>query len=124
MTKTFTDSDYILGVWFVAGSGVDWFCAIWKEDDGWAGHYRFRYESQISDPVINTPFSGLDEKSWYRLVISERKEDAIVKDITDVADEIAQKWDSAVEFVPVRGNGTALLEALDSRPWAFQRRET
>ena len=123
MTKTFIESDYVLGVWFVPGSNVDWLCVLWREGDEWKGHYRFRYYSPIEDPVVNTPFSGLDEKSWYSLSMKGKTEEMVQQDISAVADRIAREWRSEVDFVPVRGNGAAVIDALRLRRWAFMQKD-
>ncbi len=118
--KAFIETDYIVGVWYVNGDHTNWMCVAWKSPQGWEGHYRFRYE-RISDPVINTPWSGLDEKSWYSLSIREMSEDELITGLSTVAQEVATMWDSTLQFIPIHGNSDALIKALKDQPWAHMK---
>ena len=110
--------DYILGVWFVQGPQVNWMCSFRKREGTWQGEYRFRYE-RIADPVINTPFSDLDEKSWYTIQLKDECSEKELKETTmELAELLAKTWESQVQFVPVGGGADELFAALETQPWA------
>ena len=120
--KTFTERDYILGVWYIPGPPPvdrDWFCMIWREGDAFAGEYRFRYY----DPETYWlgPHEDHDRKSWYVLRGIPGEAEEIEHTMSEITTKISAFWGTQVDYVPVKGNGSALIEAMRTRSWAHGR---
>ncbi len=103
----FKRNNYFAGYWFIAGDGVDWLAAVWREAGAkdWVLRYRFRYHN-------DEPPKGHEE-----FVVQGATEDDIVTDINDLAAHIASDYGGEVRFVPVHGHGGDALAVFAVQPW-------
>lgn len=95
------EHDAILGVWFVPFKTGDWFCAVWRDEEGaFCVRHRFRYYTEFPD-------RDDDEKYWYNL------RDA--KSCRSDADQIAKMAKIAMEFAAGSGTSADFVDMRTAR---------
>ena len=117
------DDDYVFGIWYVHPPSegharrnklriADWLCFLWRDTSQSAirGAYRVRYY-----PV---PAFGNYEFYWYDIYRSDGDAQAALKSQRAIANMLADKHCSFLEYVPVDGGPDKLVKILTKCPWA------
>jgi hypothetical protein len=119
----YSANDWVYGIWFIAGDGVDWMATLFNDGDRWIFEHRLRYY----DPESTDPHDGKDQKYWDRRARDGSTDVAILAaDINEFAQTVRRKLKADltdfVLFECTRGDPKFFFE-LASRPWAHPKIE-
>lgn len=117
----FHPEQYVHGLWLVPchpatplEDQYDWLCCLWRELDQpfWFVRYRFRYVRDLD------PWSGRDQRSWSTLTRpASTPVETIALDVDQLAQVIALRIGTLVQFTLVAGDGDTALRLLAQQPW-------
>jgi hypothetical protein len=127
MSFTFTEKTYVIGIWFVTHDKdapvherMDWMASAYRDspDKPWEVKHRFRYHHS------DDPFDEKDEKHWYSgTALEVMTEQEVEEKLTVLAELVALKNQSHVDFVPIHGDGEKVTAELMKQPWAHAKKE-
>jgi hypothetical protein len=112
-----------VGAWYLAYPDKDWLCLVWRPHllAGWTVRSRVRYY----DPHDPSPWSGLDRRSWTEAhTVVAMTRDEVIASMRQLVAQLREQWPQPTEIadeVLVEGDGWALAQAMQGRPWVHMK---
>lgn len=118
-----TDTPHVETIWFTAWDSKDLMAILLKDeaDGGWILRWRFKYYQS------STPFDEQDRENHYEICTEDgtvEKGEALGSVFNGIMLLASQRGRVHIQDrLDVRGNGTAALAALITKPWCHVRAE-